>query len=135
MLALASIYFSNVTQLFFSPRDAAVKMRQAGRIVDQATADNSVAVVVDDYGIMSPIFLYLRPPEGLELRADGRVAVGRSKSPAARCTVFRHHALAGVPERQARNGVIPGAVSGRPNWRRACRDAFDRFEAEKGWIP
>ena len=63
-LALASIYFSNVTQLFFSPRDAAVKMRQAGRIVDQATADNSVAVVVDDYGIMSPIFLYFAHLKG-----------------------------------------------------------------------
>jgi hypothetical protein len=64
LLALASIYFSNVTQLFFSPRDTAVKMRQAGWIVDQATADNSVAVVVDDYGIMSPIFLYFAHLKG-----------------------------------------------------------------------
>jgi 4-amino-4-deoxy-L-arabinose transferase-like glycosyltransferase len=63
-LALSSIYFSNVTQLFFSPREGAVRMRQAGWIVDQVTADNSVAVVVDDYGIMSPIFLYFSHLKG-----------------------------------------------------------------------
>lgn len=64
LLALAAIYSSSVTQLYFSPRDMAEKMRQAGRIVDMATDDNSVAIVVDDYGIMSPIFLYFSHLKG-----------------------------------------------------------------------
>ena len=64
LLALASIYCSSVTQLYFSPRDGAERMRQAGRIVDVLTDDNSVAVVVDDYGIMSPIFLYFAHLKG-----------------------------------------------------------------------
>jgi hypothetical protein len=58
VLAIASIYCSSLTQLYFAPRDNAERMRQAGRIVDVVTDDNSVAIVVDDYGIMSPIFLY-----------------------------------------------------------------------------
>ena len=64
LLALASIYCSSVTQTYFSPRDSAERMRQAGRIVDIATDDNAVAVVVDDYGIMSPIFLYFAHLKG-----------------------------------------------------------------------
>ena len=64
LLALASVYCSSVTQLYFSPRDMAERMRQAGRIVDVQTDDNSVAVVVDDYGIMSPIFFYFAHLKG-----------------------------------------------------------------------
>jgi hypothetical protein len=64
LLAIASIYCSSVTQLYFAPRDMAVRMRQAGRIVDVITDDNSVAIVVDDYGIMSPIFLYFAHLKG-----------------------------------------------------------------------
>ena len=64
LLATASIYCSSLTQLYFAPRDMAEKMRRAGRIVDVITDDNSVAVVVDDYGIMSPIFLYFAHLKG-----------------------------------------------------------------------
>jgi hypothetical protein len=64
LLAIASIYCSSLTQLYFTPRDMAERMRQAGRIVDVITDDNSVAVVVDDYGIMSPIFLYFAHLKG-----------------------------------------------------------------------
>lgn len=64
LLALAAIYCSSVTQLYFAPRDMAEKMRQAGRLVDVITDDNSVAIVVDDYGIMSPIFLYFAHLKG-----------------------------------------------------------------------
>ena len=42
----------------------AERMRQAGRVIDIATDDNSVAVVVDDYGIMSPILLYFAHLKG-----------------------------------------------------------------------
>ncbi len=64
VLAIASIYCSSLTQLYFAPRDMAERMRQAGRIVDVITDDNSVAIVVDDYGIMSPIFLYFAHLKG-----------------------------------------------------------------------
>jgi len=64
LLAIASIYSSSVTQIFFLPRDGAEKMRQAGRVIDVVTDDNSVAVVVDDYGIMSPILLYFAHLKG-----------------------------------------------------------------------
>ena len=64
VVAVASIYCSSLTQLYFAPRDMAERMRQAGRIVDVLTDDNSVAIVVDDYGIMSPIFLYFAHVKG-----------------------------------------------------------------------
>ncbi len=64
LLTVASIYFSSVTQLFFLPRDGAERMRQAGRVIDVITDDNAVAVVVDDYGIMSPILLYFAHLKG-----------------------------------------------------------------------
>ena len=52
LLAITSIYCSSVTQIFFQARDGAERMRQAGRVIDLVTDDNSIAVVVDDYGIM-----------------------------------------------------------------------------------
>jgi 4-amino-4-deoxy-L-arabinose transferase-like glycosyltransferase len=64
LLAIASIYCSSLTVLYFAPREMAEKMRQAGRIVDVITDDNAIAVVVDDYGIMSPIFLYFAHLKG-----------------------------------------------------------------------
>jgi len=64
LLAIASIYCSSLTQLYFSPRDGAERMRQAGRLVDIITDDNAVAIVIDDYGIMSPIFLYFAHLKG-----------------------------------------------------------------------
>ena len=65
LLAVASIYCSSLTQLFFAPREMGRKrMRQAGRIIDVITDDNTVAIVVDDYGIMSPILLYFAHLKG-----------------------------------------------------------------------
>ena len=64
LLAVASVYASSVTQVYFSPRPMAERMLQAGRVVDAATEDNDVAIVVDDYGIMSPIFLLLAHLKG-----------------------------------------------------------------------
>ena len=39
-------------------------MLQAGQAIDAVTADNDLAVVVDDYGIMSPILLYFAHLKG-----------------------------------------------------------------------
>jgi 4-amino-4-deoxy-L-arabinose transferase-like glycosyltransferase len=62
--AWASFYASGVTESHFAPRGMAEKMLQAGRVIDAATADNDLAVVVDDYGIMSPILLYFAHLKG-----------------------------------------------------------------------
>jgi hypothetical protein len=63
-LALASFYCSSVTQLYFAPRGGAERMLQAGRAIDAVTTDNDLAIVVDDYGIMSPILLYFAHLKG-----------------------------------------------------------------------
>jgi hypothetical protein len=63
-LGLAGFYCSSVTQGYFAPRGMAEKMQQAGLAIDRATADNDLAIVVDDYGIMSPILLYFTHLKG-----------------------------------------------------------------------
>lgn len=64
VVGLASFYASSVTQAYFAPRGGAVRMQEAGRAIDAATADNDLAIVVDDYGIMSPILLYFAHIKG-----------------------------------------------------------------------
>lgn len=61
---LASFYASGVTESHFAPRGMAEKMLQAGEALDRAFPDNDLAVVVDDYGIMSPILLYFAHLKG-----------------------------------------------------------------------
>lgn len=66
LLAIASIYSSGGLAIFFQPRDGAVaeRLRQTGRVIDVMTDDNDLAIVVDDYGIMSPILLYFAHLKG-----------------------------------------------------------------------
>jgi 4-amino-4-deoxy-L-arabinose transferase-like glycosyltransferase len=64
VVGLASFYASSVTQAYFAPRGGAERMRQAGRAIDAVAADNDLAIVVDDYGIMSPILLYFAHVKG-----------------------------------------------------------------------
>jgi hypothetical protein len=65
MLALASIYSSGAIRIFYQERSgAAERMRQAGRVIDVITDDNDLAIVVDDYGIMSPVLLYFAHLKG-----------------------------------------------------------------------
>jgi 4-amino-4-deoxy-L-arabinose transferase-like glycosyltransferase len=63
-LGLAGFYCSSVTQAYFAPRGMAERMQQAGAAIDRITTDNDVAIVVDDYGIMSPILLYFAHLKG-----------------------------------------------------------------------
>ena len=63
-LGLAGFYCSSVTQAYFSPRGMAERMQQAGLAIDRATSDNDLAIVVDNYGIMSPILLYFTHLKG-----------------------------------------------------------------------
>ena len=62
--AIASFYASGVTESHFAPRGMAREDVQAGQAIDAVTADNDLAVVVDDYGIMSPILLYFAHLKG-----------------------------------------------------------------------
>ena len=66
LLGIASIYSSGAIAIFFQPRDGAVaeRLRQTGRVIDVITDDNDLAIVVDDYGIMSPILLYFAHLKG-----------------------------------------------------------------------
>jgi 4-amino-4-deoxy-L-arabinose transferase-like glycosyltransferase len=65
LLAIASIYSSGAIAIFLHPRDGgAERMRRVGRIIDVITDDNDLAIVVDDYGIMSPILLYFAHLKG-----------------------------------------------------------------------
>ena len=63
-LGLAAFYCSSVTQAYFAPRGMAERMQQAGAAIDRVTSDNDLAIVVDDYGIMSPILLYFMHLKG-----------------------------------------------------------------------
>ena len=63
-LGLFSFYYSGVLETHFQPRDMAVRMRQLGSSIDAATRDNDLAIVVDDYGIMSPMLLYFSHLKG-----------------------------------------------------------------------
>ena len=61
---MSSFYASGVTESHFAPRGMAQEMLQAGQAIDAVTADNDLAVVVDSYGIMSPILLYFAHLKG-----------------------------------------------------------------------
>ena len=63
-LGLFSFYYSGVLETHFRPRDMAVRMREVGTAIDAATRDNDLAIVVDDYGIMSPMLLYFSHLKG-----------------------------------------------------------------------
>jgi hypothetical protein len=63
LLAIAAIY-SSAIGAFYEPRGGSELMRRAGRAVDVITDDNDLAIVVDDYGIMSPILLYFAHLKG-----------------------------------------------------------------------
>ncbi len=64
LLTISAIYSSGASRILFEPQDPTERMRQAGRAIDVITADNDLAIVVDDYGIMSPILLYFAHLKG-----------------------------------------------------------------------
>ena len=131
LLGMASIYSSGAIRIFFEPQDATVRMRQAGRVIDVITDDNDLAIVVDDYGIMSPILLIFCPPQGMELRTDGHLS-GRDRQPApAGGALLHHHTLAGIEERKARGGSLSRELPGSFDHRRARRHTTRRSETEE----
>jgi 4-amino-4-deoxy-L-arabinose transferase-like glycosyltransferase len=64
LLGISSIYSSGAIRIFFEPQLGTERMRQAGRVIDVLSDDSQLAIVVDDYGIMSPILLYFAHLKG-----------------------------------------------------------------------
>lgn len=57
-------YQSGVLRNFYEPHSMAARTRANGLSMDAATPDNSLAIVVDDYGITSPMLLYFAHLKG-----------------------------------------------------------------------
>lgn len=58
MLGGLMFYYSGATQTHFKSLGLDTRTLQTARSVDEATDDRALAIVVDDYGITSPILLY-----------------------------------------------------------------------------
>lgn len=63
-LGLASFYYSGVMRTHFRSGRLDTRTLAAGQVVDAATDDGSLAVVVDDYGITSPMLFYFSRLKG-----------------------------------------------------------------------
>jgi hypothetical protein len=61
---------SGVIDRHFRPETLDAKLWRAGREIDAATEDNSLMVVVDDYGVNSPMLLYFAHARGWSLDPD-----------------------------------------------------------------
>jgi 4-amino-4-deoxy-L-arabinose transferase-like glycosyltransferase len=61
---------SGVIDRHFRPETLDARLRRAGQEIDAATDDNSLMVVVDDYGVNSPMLLYFAHARGWSLDPD-----------------------------------------------------------------
>ena len=57
-------YYSGVTQTHFRSDRLDVRILQAGQALDAVTEDRALAVVVDDYGVTSPLLFYFSHLKG-----------------------------------------------------------------------
>ena len=57
-LGVVSFYYSNVMQSHFRVGNLDTRLADAGRAVDNRTGDGTLTIVVDDYGVTSPLLLY-----------------------------------------------------------------------------
>ena len=67
--ALLSLWQSGVIERHFRPDTLDMRTAQAGGAVDNATDDGELIVVVDDYGVNSPMLLYYAHARGWSLDA------------------------------------------------------------------
>jgi 4-amino-4-deoxy-L-arabinose transferase-like glycosyltransferase len=63
-LGLLAFYYSGVTQTHFRSLGLDTRTLAAGRAIDAHTDDGALAVVVDDYGITSPMLFYFARLKG-----------------------------------------------------------------------
>ena len=73
-VALLGIRQSGVIERHFRPQDLDVRMLQAGQLVAGATAPGDLVVVVDDYGVNSPMLLYFAHRKGWSFDSDTATA-------------------------------------------------------------
>ena len=64
VLGLFSFYYSGVLETHFRSRDLALRASFAGGAIDAKTDNNKLVIMVDDYGIMSPMVLYFAHLKG-----------------------------------------------------------------------
>ena len=65
---------SGVIERHFRPDNLDVRIWLAGQAIDAAAENNSLMVVVDDYGVNSPVLLYFARARGWSLDADTATA-------------------------------------------------------------
>jgi hypothetical protein len=65
---------SGVIERHFRPDNLDVRVWLAGQAIDAAAEDNALMVVVDDYGVNSPVLLYFAHARGWSLDADTATA-------------------------------------------------------------
>lgn len=64
LAAVTSFYQSGIVQSFYEPHGMAARVRESGIRMDEVTPDNSLAIVLDNYGITSPMLLYFAHLKG-----------------------------------------------------------------------
>lgn len=69
-VALMGIWFSGVIERHFRPASLDTRMLEAGSAIDRAVEDGALLVVVDDYGVNSPMLLYLAHARGWSLSLE-----------------------------------------------------------------
>jgi hypothetical protein len=73
-IAVPSFWLSGVIERHFRPDSLDTRLWRAGQEIDGATEDNSLMVVVDDYGVNSPMLLYFAHARGWSLDASTAAA-------------------------------------------------------------
>jgi hypothetical protein len=110
-LSMLAFLHSGVIEHHFRPETPDIRMQQAGDAINDATADDALLVVVDDYGVNSPMLLYFAHARGWSLDADTarpqlvRGLVGQGARYFADHQVVATHQKAARPE--AVSGVVP----------------------------
>ena len=74
IVGLLCFWQSGVIDRHFRPENLDTRLFRAGQEIDGATEDNSLMVVVDDYGVNSPMLLYFAHARGWSLDSDTATA-------------------------------------------------------------
>ncbi len=73
-IAVLGILQSGVIERHFRPHDLDLRMLQAGQVVAAATSRDDLLIVVDDYGVNSPMLLYFAHRKGWSFDSDTATA-------------------------------------------------------------
>ncbi len=70
VVGIAGFYYSGVILTHFRPESLDIRMLQAGEATGRAVPADALTVVVDDYGITSPMLLYFAHRKGWSFGSD-----------------------------------------------------------------